>query len=245
MNRPASNIYWREATESFLPSIDEEEIGELLLSELSRHHEAVQAGTVISYSDYAGRMRGKKSTEGMMTDFDSLKLAGEFLRDLLGNWIPTTCLYSTLWSIRKQAPQNLLSIEPQQFGEAIELMIKALNSRREMIDSFLIKQHYRLNGEDVTFNHAAENLSCLFRGIATESASSTDAEDRWFSELCAEMEWYGDSIGVQINEHEVDAIADRHFSSWVAPDEDAVVRFADELAAEFVRRMFESEYWST
>ncbi len=70
----------------------------------------------------------------------------------------------------------------------------------------------------------------------------TDADDRWFSGVVEILELCFHVLQSNIDDDEIELIAEGVFSSWVTPPRDAVLRFADEMAALGMRSQFRARY---
>lgn len=75
-----------------------------------------------------------------------------------------------------------------------------------------------------------DEISAVQRWIAQDLGVADDHEDRWFGAMGHRTHLF------------LEAIADTHFSRWVAPQPDDLTRYADELAALSVERLFAERY---
>jgi hypothetical protein len=255
MPRTDRMIYWREDNGSFLPPLDENVVNREIERELQRHVSGVKAGTIISFrkmrkrhleqvmeEDGVPTIRKKPGSEEYMTDFDSLSLLDARLRAVFGNWIP----YAFSWDAISREFHGLrgfISIGRRRVPEAREMIVEAFKERRKQVDEFLKKIHAAspvktTDDEKTLLTNLSGAIQILVRGVMGE----TDCDDHWYGGVEENADLYLESLGCFVRKSEVEEITEKHFESWVEPSEDEVVRFADELAAIGVRKLFESRY---
>ena len=189
--------------------------------------------------DGAIYFRKKPASDGLMSDFESLGLLDVKLHNILGDWIPYMFSYHAFYATYRGA-RDLVEIVGDNRSEAVGLLLDALKARRAEVDAMIRKLH------DVQGSFPKElsqpSLACAVQTLVNDEIEQTDCEDRWFYSLCEKTPLYMASLGCVITEDDVESIAEKHFESWIQPNEDAVLRFADELAAIGIKQIFESQY---
>ncbi len=75
-----------------------------------------------------------------------------------------------------------------------------------------------------------------------QTALATTCDDRWFYLACVRLSTYADSLGIEADVDELDRIADGYFESWMHPEPNKKLQFADELSAIFIKKIFEAKY---
>jgi hypothetical protein len=258
MSKPKRFIYWRAEARSFLPEIDEQELTELLNEEFARYQRGRNDGSVVSHGDYnrnhmelvevkrkrkgetTSEYRVKKGSEAVLSDYQSLVKVGVTCREMFGNWIEPNLIYHCLYSMYDK--ESGIMIPDEQRSKAVELAKKAIYEQREFVDDFLKSSHDFLPSNQIERGSPADNFIYLFEHLTRNLSKQTACSDRWFDELCWNLSFYSETLAIQVTHEQIDEIADKHFESWMSPGDEATTRFADELSAVFVKKLFEQEY---
>lgn len=244
-----TGIYWREETQTFLSEINIEKTNHIILRALGEFQEGVKAGRIVSVGEYfrmivePNQSEPKKKPESrqVISDFDAFKELDLQLRELMGNWVPYPFSYYPL--LEKFGVNRFILIPPSQLSHAAAAVLEQLSFCRNNIDQILGKLHQQhkglthseLNGE--TVRHVMEFM-------VRDELNEYGCDDGWFGGLSRTASLYFESIGCDLSEDVLEPITETHFESWIAPSEDKIIRFADEVAALTVKQMFKDQYGS-
>lgn len=91
---------------------------------------------------------------------------------------------------------------------------------------------------------SGRGLAAVAAELVTAELKETGADDRWFADVVEILDLCFQALQGDVAESEIELIAESVFSSWVAPERNAVLRFADEIAALGMRSRFEVAYGS-
>ena len=249
MAQSSNEISWRSDDNSFFSQFPEDAVRALIEAEMRRHLFGVENGKILPFdkfyelhmehvkrTDAATEIRKKTESAEFMTDSDSLNLLDAKLRELLGSCIPPLFSYHTLYN----RFGRFVSIGLEDQPEALQVLLDALCVRRTEIDGLLKKLHESHTSEDDELSES--KLSAAVQILVRDEIHATDGEDRWFYWLTDKASLYMESVGCAITMDEIDNIAEKYFESWVTPSSDDVERFADELAAMGIKRLFARQY---
>ncbi|PQO36344.1 hypothetical protein DTL21_10630 [Bremerella cremea] len=252
MAAESPRIFWREDEQTYLPQIDPLKIGELLTQELERHVKGVEAGLVVSSQDFYEKhiekyrhgtetqYRKKAASAEVMVAYESLKIVNAALRQALGDWIPDGYVYITLLP---KFQDELIAIGWERINEAKQILLEGLIARRQQVDQMLKDLDQQAKSIATTSNTIDQQaIRETLQMLTRQEIEQTDCEDRWFFDLEEKTALWITSLSGSPVFDEIEKIADRNFESWVAPSDDAIIRFADEIAAIGVKKRFEQAY---
>lgn len=246
-------IRWREETGSYLPEIVNSEIELLLLCELERHHEGILTGSVVSletmYRKHTQKQRNdcgelehvrKSGSEQLITDTDSLRLISQKLAKALGIWIQDYFVFEILHE-EFMGKDRLIPLPPERHKKAVSSILKAIRVRKNEVDAFL-KSIGQADILEIQSSTQRDDIVKIVADLSQQCAESEGATDRWFHGLCENLSYFTHAYGFPITFRKIDQIASQHFESWVCPTDQASDRFADEIAAIFLKAMFAKKY---
>ena len=234
-------IYWREKEQSFLPALDEKEIAEWLDDELALYCKRVEARTIISGSAFSKRRLSVSSQTEIDSDIGALQKISFKLIKAYGYWIPSELVGFVLDDVVKSRAKNGCRFPSKdEQKEIVRRVILSLRDLHKDTNTILAGFHAALSSEND--ESKSEALAKELRLMTDKVAKKTRCDDRWFADLCGDLETLTKLFESEIDYDTLDDIAEKHFESWMPPSEDAATRFADEVAALFVKRLFEQKY---
>jgi len=234
-------IYWREKEQSFLPTLDEKELAVLLDDELALYCKRVEARTIISGSAFSKRQLSLSSQTEIDSDIGALQKISFKLIRAYGYWIPSDLVAFIFGDVVKRRVKNgcRYPSEDEQ-KEIVRRVILSLRDLHKDTNTILMGFHAALSSENDESKSEALVQELLL--MTHKVAKKTRCDDRWFADLCGDLEILTKLFESEIDFDTLDDIAEKHFESWMPPSEDAATRFADEVAALFVKRLFEQKY---
>lgn len=157
------------------------------------------------------------------------------LRNKFGDWLQPGVAFGPLHDVKNipwesESPTRRALVNDEVFG--------ALCKARDRVDALLGRWLPLVE----TAVRGGEGLAVVSAEIVAEVVRETDADDRWFSEVVEILALCFHVLQSDVDDDELESIADGVFSSWIAPPRDAVLRFADEMAALGMRSQFQARY---
>ncbi len=90
--------------------------------------------------------------------------------------------------------------------------------------------------------HSGEGLGKVAAEMVETEIQENHGDDRWFGGIVDTLDLCFHALQGNVDENEIEQIAERSFSSWIAPEKDAIQQFADDLAALSMRSQFRKTY---
>lgn len=209
---------------------------------LTRYIEKINSASIVSITEKYKHVRDPHGPVHLYYDFDEFQKMDQHLRRKFGDWVPYAFSYGIV-SPYKATPESIISIPANQLAEIVDKLVTQLTSLAEKLNEFIQQLHDSFPVDSKTNSgHGHQAIAGVITKILEKVIDETGCDDRWFYDVVYLSAIYMQSIDCPVTLGEMDDIADKHFSSWIMPEEDAAQRYADEIAALSVKRLFAERY---